>query len=206
MPEGLTQVVLRCLEKDRNRRFANVAELANALVPFGSRAAARSAERVSRVLSAAGISSSQLSVPPSSGEPQAAATNAAWGQTQHRRSNTALWAVLSMLALGGVGAAFFFMRPRELATPAPAVTGEATSAAATVAAPATATAPAAPTEAAPPASAVASTTSSATPVPSARARPVAARPPRPVKTATSRPPVTPPAKSTATVDLLEGRR
>jgi serine/threonine protein kinase len=209
MPEGLAQVVLRCLEKDRNRRFANVAELASALVPFGSRAAARSAERVSRVLSAAGMSSNQLSVPPSSGQPQAAATNAAWGQTQHRRSNTALWAVLAVLALGGVVAAFFLMRPHELATPAPAGTGQATSAEATVA-PATATAPAAPSEAAPPASAVASTTPSAMSVPSTRAEPVAVRPPRPAKTATSRPAATPPAKatakSTATVDLLEGRR
>jgi serine/threonine-protein kinase len=65
VPSALDEVILRCLEKDRERRFSNVAELATALVPFGSHFAARSAERSTRVLSAAGISSSGL--------PQAAA-------------------------------------------------------------------------------------------------------------------------------------
>jgi serine/threonine protein kinase len=209
LPEGLTQVMLRCLEKDRNRRFGNVAELASALVPFGSRAAARSAERVARVLSAAGISSSQLSVPPSSGQPAAAATNAAWGQTQHRRSNTALWAVLSALALAGAAAAFFFLRPSEPTTSAPSGAAEPKGAPASVA-PAAETVPTAPAEAAPPATAAATTTPSPQPARSATARPGAARPPRPSRTATSRPAATTPAKAppkaTATVDLLEGRR
>jgi serine/threonine protein kinase len=209
MPEGLTQVMLRCLEKDRNRRFGNVAELAHALVPFGSRAAERSAERVSRVLSAAGISSSQVPVPSLPAPPQEAATNAAWGQTQHRRSNTALWAVLAVLALGAAGAAFFFMRPSEPAATGPSGTAEATSAE-SAAAPAAESAPAAPTEPAPAVSVVAPSLPSATSTPSAAARPVAARPPRPAKTATSRPTATPApkttAKPTATVDLLEGRR
>jgi serine/threonine-protein kinase len=35
VPEAIEQIVLRCLEKDRNRRFANLGELAHALLPFG---------------------------------------------------------------------------------------------------------------------------------------------------------------------------
>ncbi len=36
IPQGLQQIVLRCLEKDPNKRFASVTALANALRPFGS--------------------------------------------------------------------------------------------------------------------------------------------------------------------------
>jgi serine/threonine-protein kinase len=38
IPAGLEVVILRCLEKDRDRRFGTAAELAAALVPFASRA------------------------------------------------------------------------------------------------------------------------------------------------------------------------
>jgi eukaryotic-like serine/threonine-protein kinase len=49
IPQGLDAAVRRCLEKRRERRFSDVAELAAALSPFGSRSAAEQAERVSRV-------------------------------------------------------------------------------------------------------------------------------------------------------------
>jgi serine/threonine-protein kinase len=46
VPAGLVEVIDRCLEKDRTKRFANTAELALALLPFARRRAARSvAER-----------------------------------------------------------------------------------------------------------------------------------------------------------------
>ncbi|HVH43742.1 MAG TPA: protein kinase [Labilithrix sp.] len=53
LPPGFEQVVARCLEKDPNARFANVAELAAALVPFCSdQTRARSAaDRIAAVLS-----------------------------------------------------------------------------------------------------------------------------------------------------------
>jgi serine/threonine protein kinase len=54
-PKGLERIVLRCLEKDRNRRFRNVAELAGALVQFGSTRAQASADRVQRTIDAATI-------------------------------------------------------------------------------------------------------------------------------------------------------
>ena len=79
LPEGLEAAILRCLEKDRNRRFANVADLATALAPFGTRHAVRSAERISKVLSTAGISSSQLEIHPPG--PANAATQSNFGNT-----------------------------------------------------------------------------------------------------------------------------
>ena len=46
LPDGLERVIARCLEKDRDRRFANAAELAVALAPFGSDDARLSLTRV----------------------------------------------------------------------------------------------------------------------------------------------------------------
>ena len=53
LPEGFERVVFRCLEKDRDRRYENLAELARALSAFcpGSFA---SVERASRILTFAG--------------------------------------------------------------------------------------------------------------------------------------------------------
>ena len=48
---GLEAVVLRCLAKDRQNRYGDVAELAQALAPFGSGIAAASVARASAVLS-----------------------------------------------------------------------------------------------------------------------------------------------------------
>jgi serine/threonine-protein kinase len=50
VPRQLEAVVLRCLEKDPSRRYANVAELSRALSEFGSPAALASAEKISRVV------------------------------------------------------------------------------------------------------------------------------------------------------------
>ncbi len=46
-PEGLARVILTCLEKSRERRYRNAAELAAALLPFGSARAKSSVERIS---------------------------------------------------------------------------------------------------------------------------------------------------------------
>jgi serine/threonine-protein kinase len=65
LPPGFAEVVDRCLEKDPDDRFANVAELAYALVPFcDDPARARSAaERIAAVLSVPHPQASDLSMP-----------------------------------------------------------------------------------------------------------------------------------------------
>jgi serine/threonine-protein kinase len=62
-PVGLDAVLKRCLEKDPNSRYQNVAELAIALLPFGPKRARLSAERVSSVVRASGMTKLELSVP-----------------------------------------------------------------------------------------------------------------------------------------------
>jgi serine/threonine protein kinase len=54
IPPGLEACITRCLQKDPQQRFQNVAELAVALCPFGSRWARVSAERCCLLLSAKG--------------------------------------------------------------------------------------------------------------------------------------------------------
>src|SRR5262249_11322515 len=50
VPRELERVILRCLERDVDRRYANVAELARALAPFASAAQAASADRIAELL------------------------------------------------------------------------------------------------------------------------------------------------------------
>ena len=50
VPPGLEAAILQCLEKDRARRWRNVAEFAAAIAPFGSARASGYAERVAAVL------------------------------------------------------------------------------------------------------------------------------------------------------------
>ena len=51
VPEGLERVVMKCLQKNRDNRFSDVAELARALVAFGSGTWMQSADRVHATLS-----------------------------------------------------------------------------------------------------------------------------------------------------------
>jgi serine/threonine-protein kinase len=53
VPEGLEQVVMKCLAKKRDDRFTDVGELAKALVPYGSGTWIHSAERVQATLARA---------------------------------------------------------------------------------------------------------------------------------------------------------
>jgi serine/threonine-protein kinase len=50
VPEGLERVVMRCLAKNRDERFTDVADLARALVAFGSGTWIQSADRVQATL------------------------------------------------------------------------------------------------------------------------------------------------------------
>ena len=80
-PEELEDVVLRCLEKDADKRYRNIAELAIALYPFAPRRSRISAERCYHSLKNAGLECPEFEVeiqsvfppsgegPPSSGVP-----------------------------------------------------------------------------------------------------------------------------------------
>jgi hypothetical protein len=48
VPAAVEAAILRCLEKDRNKRFQSVAELAEAIAPFGSDSARASANCLAR--------------------------------------------------------------------------------------------------------------------------------------------------------------
>jgi serine/threonine-protein kinase len=103
-PAGLEAIMLRCLEKDRTKRYANVAELAVALSEFGSKRGKASAERVLRVVQSAGLGGAD-SMPPSSSSPRPPGTIGGWGQNAARSLGA------HKAALGGVAAlgAFFGM-------------------------------------------------------------------------------------------------
>jgi len=101
LPEALEQVIMRCLRKDRHQRYDNVAAFATDLAGFAPDAGPRSAERISKVLSTSGMSSTALIS--SSLTARAAGSNTAsqaWGTTQASRGNRAVW--LGLVALAAV--------------------------------------------------------------------------------------------------------
>jgi serine/threonine-protein kinase len=64
-PIMLEAVVDRALEKDRNRRYQSTADLAVALLPFAPKRARATAERVTSITKAAGLTDPSFQVPPS---------------------------------------------------------------------------------------------------------------------------------------------
>jgi eukaryotic-like serine/threonine-protein kinase len=68
VPPGLSAAVMRCLEKNADDRFENVAELARALAPFGSGRSQRSVERALEIVYSTGgappVSSPGAQLPP----------------------------------------------------------------------------------------------------------------------------------------------
>jgi eukaryotic-like serine/threonine-protein kinase len=125
VPEAFERLVLRCLEKDKNKRFQNVAELAVALAPFAPRNGTRSAQRISKVLAAAGLSSSDLEVPPASLNPAAGAATSptegathAWGKTLSTSSGRAIGVLLALGLMGGGGALALWFKANGSVAPA----------------------------------------------------------------------------------------
>jgi serine/threonine protein kinase len=108
LPEGVDELIGRCLARKRDERFANAAEVARALAPFAPERARVSVDRVTDALgplaSLRSVSLTDAPVAPDS------ATDRAWTDTkpEHaRRSRLVLGAALGTLALAGVGALAF---------------------------------------------------------------------------------------------------
>jgi eukaryotic-like serine/threonine-protein kinase len=111
LPAGLEPAVLRCLEKDRDRRYASVAELAWALAEFAPKRARGAADRISSIISGAPESTES---PPSSlaAESPASNTVGSWGQTANERParrSSVLW-IAGAAAGVLIGAAVMVMR------------------------------------------------------------------------------------------------
>lgn len=113
VPPELEAVVMRCLEKNVDRRFASVAELAAALRPFASAEGQRTIERIGRI---GGISGGNLSsgkaivVAPSSGASASTGgqTDTAWQTGSKPTRSRAVYVVAGavvLLAALGIGAA-----------------------------------------------------------------------------------------------------
>jgi serine/threonine-protein kinase len=126
VPAGLAAVIARCLEKDRAKRYATVAELAEALKPFAPERAKPSVDRVSRVIKAAG----PISVPTLHVEPNPSATYHTWGRSgaaasAARRARpigaTAMIALGAMLSVGVVlgGVVLLLVHARTASSAAP---------------------------------------------------------------------------------------
>jgi hypothetical protein len=60
VPPELDQVSLKCLEKDRTKRYLNVAALAASLAPFVPKRARGSVERIAGIIQSAGLSTSAV--------------------------------------------------------------------------------------------------------------------------------------------------
>ncbi len=90
-PEGLQAVILRCLEKDRERRYGNMAGLALALLAFAPRRAEASVEKIVAIMQAAGASATAPSISSlgTTGEPSASETMAPLGRTGRARTGKA---------------------------------------------------------------------------------------------------------------------
>jgi serine/threonine-protein kinase len=63
LPSGLEAVILRCLQKKADQRYADVGELANALLPFGPPEATLSVKRITRIIQGLGTSMSLAPTP-----------------------------------------------------------------------------------------------------------------------------------------------
>ena len=202
LPPALQHAVLRCLEKNRDQRFNNVAELAHALAPFGRYAAQRSAERISRVLGAAGFPSAPPAPAVAASSRSGGGTTTNFGaSTEAKKSRAPLVAALCVVGLL-IGGLVLFSRHK---TPVLESTAEHPPASPVAAVPPPSAAPSAlavePQLPAPSASAVTSAASA----PSSAAS-VVAKTKLKTKVATTKGKAPAPQPAAPSIDPLDGRR
>jgi serine/threonine-protein kinase len=99
-PEALERVIHRCLDKDLDKRYPNVAELAADLLPFGPERARASADRIARVIHAAGLSATDFAMHPYGAKGEAVGTVAPWlsGDVRRGPSKRAVAAIFGITA------------------------------------------------------------------------------------------------------------
>jgi serine/threonine-protein kinase len=117
VPAGLEAIILKCLAKDRTRRYANVGELAKALLEYAPDRSRVSVERVLHLTTTQpatadtvlGKRPRQSSAPELAPFAPAIETNSGWGQTargpkQRSRRGTWLIASAALVGLAALGA------------------------------------------------------------------------------------------------------
>lgn len=123
LPEAFEAVVMTCLRRDREQRYASVAELADALAPFSSESAPElltSIHGVSPLLLALAESTRQPKHEPTRNEsksepkqvPATSATAAPWIEAREpkpRRGKGRALLVLVLTAFGGGGASVYYL-------------------------------------------------------------------------------------------------
>ncbi len=77
LPDGLDAAVMRCLEKEPERRYPDVGAFARALAPFGTPEARAAAERIARVAGARASSATSSSPPSALSAPETTGEQAA---------------------------------------------------------------------------------------------------------------------------------
>jgi serine/threonine-protein kinase len=134
-PEGLEATILRCLEKDRERRYGNVADLALALLPFAPKRAKASVEKIAAIVRATGLSAT-LSPSSLSDATQLSpsSTIAPFGRTattsKGSKAKIGTFAVLGLVAIAGAALGLRRLTADPQATQTGAASTAATSGAA----------------------------------------------------------------------------
>jgi serine/threonine protein kinase len=199
VPEGLHLIVSKCLQRPREDRYQNAAELALALQPFGPPSSSHSVDRICRTLSVS-TTPAQVVVPTKSPSwrPGPQAVIDVDGDSAAQGSTAAPWSANSqattprkitprVMAIGGVAllsTAFIIFKLASPSASTPAVVVSPPPAVAATAIPAPVASSLPPAEPAPSASTATSAAASTTPAPSAPpaapAPPVASAAPRPI--------------------------
>ncbi|MFZ5892291.1 MAG: serine/threonine protein kinase [Myxococcota bacterium] len=129
VPAGLELVLNRCLEKQREQRYPNVAELALALLPFAPRRSRATVERVLGIVQASGVATSEvsaLSLRESTSHEFAPRTDAPWSGSTHPSATRGVGRTLAITAglllclavVAAVGFGLRTLKPNEFAASA----------------------------------------------------------------------------------------
>lgn len=101
VPPELERIVARCLERNRERRFGNVSELASAMARFASETSLVHVSRAARILSSPGLGGATKTSSSDRRDSDGAGTQSAWDRDQPKPKNRSL----KMILRGALGVA-----------------------------------------------------------------------------------------------------